>query len=286
MKNELGDIPKVDLDDEVIDDDKSTKVDRTVEVIEEVKPEVEVQEELPKTGLDKNLNKNYYTNRDKLNKILTIVLVSAITIVVLLLLGFGLKKIIDLSNARKAEEENKKLSDQIGIESGPGDTEIETGTGEPILTDDPGNIDGSQAKKKIYYKGYEVVGYLRVPKTGINYPVIKPMSNKSLEVSVTQEYTISGVNQPGNTTISGHNYRNDMFFAKNYKIELGDAIYVKDMNGVELKYDVYDIQEVGENDKSFVQRNTNGAIEVTLSTCTDNVVNRIVIFARYNPPVE
>ena len=55
------------------------------------------------------------------------------------------------------------------------------------------------------------------------------------------------------------------------------------MDGVELEYIVYNIQEVGENDKSFVQRNTNGAIEVTISTCTDNVVNRIVIFAKHNP---
>lgn len=278
MKNELGDIPKIDLDDNISEDDKLPEIKDEIKLPEEI-----IIEEEPKAKKAKQKNQNYYSNREQLNKILTIVLVSAITIVILILLGFGLKKIMDLSRARKADEENKKLSDQIGIEKGPGEADLDGSSGDPIRTEDPSLSGDGLVKQKVYYKGFEVAGYLRIPKTNLNYPIVKPMSNKSLEVAVAQEHTVNGINKPGNTTISGHNYRNEDFFANNYKIQIGDAIYVKDMDGVELKYDVYDIQELGENDKSFVQRNTNGGIEVTLSTCTDNVINRIVIFAKYNP---
>lgn len=287
MKNELGDIPKVSLEDEEL-----TAGNKKVEVVEElqedvIKPEEEMNNEQKVeptkfSNNDLDSNKNYYTKKDKFNRTLTIILVASITIAVLILIGFGVKKLIDTSNARKAEEEHKKQSGQVGIEQGPGETGVDGSSADPIITDNKG-VDNTQSTAKTYYKGFEVVGYVRIPRTSVNYPILKPMTNKSLEASVALEHTMSGVNKPGNTTISGHNYRNDQFFANNYRIQMGDPVYVKDMSGRELKYTVYDIKEVGENDKTFVQRNTNGGIEVTLSTCTDNVVNRIVIFAKHTP---
>lgn len=267
MKNQLGDMPNVSLDDEIHEEDKipETKIDKKSD--------------------DSNLsnNNNYYTNKDKLNKTLTIILIIVVSVIVLILLGFGINKLINMYNAKKNADDNKAASDHIGIESGPGDRDL--GDEDPILSED-WEWDQTGTGKKLRYKGFEVVGYIRIPKTGINYPIIKPMSNKSLEVSVTLEHiTGIGINKPGNVTISGHNYKNEQFFANNYRIENGDKVYIKDMDGVELEYIVYNIQEVGENDKSFVQRNTNGGIEVTLSTCTDNVVNRIVIFAKHEPKV-
>ncbi len=277
MKNELGNIPKVSLDgEEIKPEDKLSTQEKEL-----VMPEEILKEKVPESK--KIDNENFFTKKDKLNKTLTILLVASITIVILILLGFGLKKIIDLSKARRAEKENRNQSDRVGIGQGPGDTDIEGGTGDPIIIDDS-LIGTKQGSKKRYYKGFEVVGDIRIPKTNINYPILKTMSNKSLEVSVVQEQTTTGLNNIGNTTISGHNYKNEQFFANNYKIKVGDPIYIKDeISKKELKYDVYDIKEVGENDKSFVQRNTNGATEITLSTCTDNAIHRIVIFAKHNP---
>ena len=41
-------------------------------------------------------------------------------------------------------------------------------------------------------------------------------SPKALETSVVVLYGV-GLNQPGNTTIAGHNYRNGLFFSNNKK---------------------------------------------------------------------
>lgn len=263
MKNELGNVPKESLDEEIAFDDKLPKKE-----VKEIKKNKEVK------TLD---------DPDKLNKALTIVLVSAITIVILILLGFGVKKLFDIAQAKKENEEKDKWVQGGQIQEGPGQTEVYDEHGNPILTEDTGIYDGTQIRTKRYYKGFEIVGEIKIPKTKLTEYIVKPMTNKSLEVAVAVEYTINGLNKVGNTTISGHNYKNEKFFSNNYKIEIGDAIYIKDETGQELKYDVYDIQELGETDKSFIQRNTNGAIEVTLLTCTDNVVNRIVVFAKHNP---
>lgn len=282
MKNELGDVPKISLEDEdfPIEDKVSQKEDTQVKVEEAPN----VVEENNKPQKEKPVsNVNYYTGKDKMNKILTIVLIVALAIIIVLLLAFGIKKIVDNIKLKKAEAENKKLSEQIGIDLAPGEIDLDGNLIDPILLDEPETDPNANLLKKVYYKGFEVVGYIRIPRTEINYPILKPMTNKSLEASVALEYTMGGVNKVGNTTISGHNYKNAQFFANNYRIQIGDSIFIKDMTGQELKYDVYDIKELSESDKSFVQRNTNGAIEVTLSTCTDNVINRIVIFAKHNP---
>lgn len=299
MKNELGDIPKISLDDDKIPlEDQIPNKDKELEQLKQKEQEIQNNQEINKVkhndeesalektninDLNNKSNINYYTKEDKFNKIITIILIVAITIIVVLVLGFGVKKLIDVMKLKKQQQENKKLAEQIGIQEAPGDIDF---TGDPnadIEFETTDVYDTQSGKKKVYYKGFEVVGYIKIPKINLQYPILKSMTNKSLEVSVAVENTTSGINQPGNTTISGHNYKNNQFFSNNYKIQIGDLIYIKDMTGQELKYEVYDIKELAENDKSYVQRNTQGAIEISLSTCTDNVVNRIVIFARNKP---
>lgn len=282
MKNELGDVPKISLEDEEISIEDKVSKKEDIQVKVEEAPNIVEENNKPQKEKPVS-NVNYYTGKDKMNKILTIVLIAALAIIIVLLLVFGIKKIVDNIKLKKAEAENKKLSEQIGIDLAPGEIDLDGNLIDPILLDEPEIDSNANLLKKVYYKGFEVVGYIRIPKTGINYPILKPMTNKSLEASVALEYTMGGVNKVGNTTISGHNYKNAQFFANNYRIQIGDSIFIKDMTGQELKYDVYDIRELSESDKSFVQRNTNGAIEVTLSTCTDNVINRTVIFAKHNP---
>lgn len=243
MKNELGDIPKVSLEDENVLNEK-------VLLKEEIKKErnnENTQEsnnsELLKKELKNSNNMNYYTKKDKFNKILTVILVASLTIIVVILLGFGVKKLVDLYKSKKIAAENEKLSERIGIQEAPGEVGVDDSK-DLILTDDMDLENNNSLSDKVYYKGFEVAGYIRIPKTGINYPILRVMSNKSLETSVVLEYTMSGINKPGNTTISGHNYKNEQFFANNYKIQVGDTIFIKDMTGKELKYDVYDIKEL------------------------------------------
>ncbi len=89
-----------------------------------------------------------------------------------------------------------------------------------------------------------------------------------------------GLNQVGNTVIAGHNYHNGLFFSNNYKIEVGDKIYIKDRSGTTVTYTVYSKFETTGEDSSYISRNTNGAREITLYTCNDDSSKRIVILAK------
>lgn len=137
----------------------------------------------------------------------------------------------------------------------------------------------STTKKFPTYKGFDVLGYIEIPKTGIGYPVLSKVTPKSLETSVAYYYG-PGLNEIGNTTIVGHNYRNGAFFGKNKQLKEGDAIYIKDNSGKRIKYTIYKIYTTSDTDSEYVTRDTNGAREISLSTCTDDSKGRLIILAR------
>ena len=89
-----------------------------------------------------------------------------------------------------------------------------------------------------------------------------------------------GPNKPGNTLIIGHNYRNGQFFANNKNLSIGDKVYITDLNGQRLSYTIYDKFETTTEDTAFITRNTNGAREISLQTCTDDAKLRLIILAK------
>ena len=108
-----------------------------------------------------------------------------------------------------------------------------------------------------------------------------PPTVKKLENSVVALYPKNAqVNTVGNVVIVGHNYRNGLFFSNNKKLKNGDKIYITDLSGNKVKYIIYNIFQASENDTSFYNRDTDGAMEVTLSTCTDDSSARIIIEAK------
>ena len=129
------------------------------------------------------------------------------------------------------------------------------------------------------YKGFVMVGYIEIPKTGIKYPVLAETTKKAIETSVAILHG-PGLNKPGNTVIVGHNYRNGMFFSDNAKITVGDKVYITDLNGNKVTYIVYNTYETTPEDSDYMVRETNGAMEISLSTCTDDSSGRIIIWAR------
>lgn len=137
----------------------------------------------------------------------------------------------------------------------------------------------SSGNKKYTYKGFNVVGTIEIPKTGIKYPILSEVTPKSIEVAVAMLYG-PGPNEVGNTVIIGHNYRSGAFFGKNKQLAKGDIIYITDNNGRKIKYTIYNIITVLAEDSDYMARNTNGAREISLSTCTDDSKKRLVIWAR------
>ena len=124
---------------------------------------------------------------------------------------------------------------------------------------------------------------MEIPAINFSYPIIDEVSKSSIETSVAVLYPPGGetINQPGNTVVIGHNYRNGVFFSNNKKLKVGDKIHVKDYRGVSLTYTIYNKFETSDQDISFYQRETDGKAELTLSTCTDaSNDRRLIILAR------
>lgn len=138
---------------------------------------------------------------------------------------------------------------------------------------------GSGSTRKQTYKGFGVLGTMEIPATNFKYPILEKVTKSSIETAVAFLYG-TGINQPGNSVIIGHNYRNGLFFSNNKKLNMGDKIYITDLEGNKMTYTIYNKFETTPEDTSFYQRDTGGKPEVTLSTCTDDSKARLIIFAK------
>lgn len=223
----------------------------------------------------------------KYSKVLTIILVIVIVAIVILL-GFLAYDYIHKFNSTKqasdfvedyqgeitTSEENKtqeNIQENVTL-----DATNET----PITNSTTTSTTNSTGKKK--YKGFTVVGTMRIPAINLEYPIFEEITTKALETGLVVYYPSGdNINQVGNTVIAGHNYRNGMFFSNLKKLSNGAKIYIKDFRGTTVTYEVYNKFEASATDTSFYSRDTNGVAEITLSTCTDaSNDQRTILFAK------
>lgn len=217
-------------------------------------------------------------DQNKKNKIIGTVLIIAIIIgiIILAIWGYNILKGSKNDTGTVQQEENTALLSGNGNKSG----ENSNTTLSAIQSD-------SYTKKKRYMEDYEIVGELEIPKIDLKTNVLSETTKRSLEIAVTVQYPpASKLNQPGNTVIYGHNYRNSLFFSRNDELEIGDKFYIKDEEGTRKTYIIYDKFETTAADTSFyakTEEQTGGRCEVTLSTCTDDASQtdrRLIILAR------
>lgn len=221
----------------------------------------------------------------KYGKILTIIL-GIVVIAVLILLGFlgydvYRKKTIDKDTSKALDDFDTNLNligsntvENVEIPN------IDTKPAENTTTNTTtGGNSSSNNTKKVQYKGYNVEGKIEIPAIKLEYPILEKTTPSSIEAAVAILYSANGLNQPGNTVISGHNYRNGSFFGNNDKLKLGDKVYITDNSGTKLKYNIYNIYETSPDDGDFIMRETNGKREISLQTCTDNSKGRLIIWA-------
>ena len=214
----------------------------------------------------------------KYSNFLTILLVIIIIVIIGIIgfLGYKYYKTYIIKNS------SEDFVDTFGKDTT--DNEKKTGDTDDIAYDgvEQGdtNSTSSEGKKK-QFNGFDVAGTIEIPATKVKYPVLEQYeySPKALETSVIILYGV-GLNQVGNTTIAGHNYRNNLFFSKNKNLKIGDKIYITDSTGKRLPYTIYDKFEAAENDSDYMTRDTQGAIEISLTTCTDDTKARTIILAR------
>ena len=223
----------------------------------------------------------------KYGKILTVLLIVVIVAIIGLLgyLGYDYyeKYFITKDTAEFVDSFGAENANTTNETNTNNTTDSNTNVDENILdgiqsADNSGSSTSNTNKKKTY-KGFNVVGTIEIPKTNLKYPILEKVTKSSIETAVAVMYG-PGPNQVGNTTIMGHNYRNGLFFSNNKKLEVGDKIYITDLNGKKLTYTIYNKYETTPEDAEYMTRNTNGATEISLSTCTDDSKARLIIWAK------
>jgi LPXTG-site transpeptidase (sortase) family protein len=223
---------------------------------------------------------------NKYGNVLTIILI-VLVVVILLGLGFLAYKYIikpNSDNDKKIEafaEIDKVTSEEEEEEENNEEESLNETVDMEAPTETNNNSSSNQTKTKPRYKGFVMLGYITIPKTNVKEPILDTVTPESLNTAVAVLYPSNPqLNQPGNTVIIGHNYRNGKFFSNNKKLSVGDKVKIKDTSGTELTYNIYEIFETTEQDTSFYNRDTNGKAEITLSTCTDDSKARTIILAR------
>lgn len=214
----------------------------------------------------------------KYSKVLTVILVIVI-IAVIGLLGF---LAYDYYQNYMVTKDTSDFVDnfQGDVTDGEGNDDNQTAnantSGLEQIKDSQSN---TSSNTKRTYKGFGVLGTMEIPATNLKYPILEKVTKKSIETAVAFLYG-SGINQPGNSVIIGHNYRNGLFFSNNKKLNIGDKIYITGNDGKKVTYTIYNKFEATPEDTSFYQRDTGGKAEVTLSTCTDDSKARLIICAK------
>ena len=210
-------------------------------------------------------------SENRYSKLLTVILIVVIIAILGLLIFWGIDIFRRMSSTRTAESIVDEIQNTI-VDDGTGDQDLVT----PILNEEI--TQAADNSGKWTYKGYNVVGTIEIPKIGLKYPILERVTSTSIEASVAVMVG-PGPNQIGNTVIAGHNYRNGSFFGKNKQLSLGDKIYITDLSGTRIQYNIYNIYETTPDDADFIMRDTNGKREISLSTCTDNSKGRLIIWA-------
>lgn len=141
-------------------------------------------------------------------------------------------------------------------------------------------VDGTQ-KIETKYKGYDVVGIIKISKINIEYPIISQTNDTTMALSITKFWG-NNVNDIGNFTMAGHNYFDGTMFSNTNKLKIDDIIEMTDLNGNTIKYKVFDKYVTDPNDTNCVKNIEENTREITLITCINGRSNRLIIKAREN----
>ena len=225
----------------------------------------------------------------KYSKVLTVILIIAIIAIVGLLIYVGIDWYKAYTANAGVDDGLEQFDGYVNNVTSNTQANTEANTEENTEIIDP-NIDntetvnevsssGNTTTTKPTYKGFNMVGKIEIPKINLKYPVLEEVTPKSIEVSVAVLYG-PGINKVGNTVIIGHNYRNGTFFSNNKKLAVGDKIYLTDLEGTKITYTIYKKYTTGTDDFDYAVRDTKGKREISLSTCTDDSKDRLIIWAK------
>ena len=143
----------------------------------------------------------------------------------------------------------------------------------------------SENQVQLEYKGYKVIGLVKIEKIDLEYPILEigdidPESAKApMKLSIIK-YWGENVNDYGNLSIAGHNNYDGTMFGKTKKLEIGDIVELTDLTGRTIKYSIYDIFVTDPNDVSILLPKDENIREVILITCTNGNKERLILKAK------
>ena len=217
----------------------------------------------------------------KYNKVLTVILVIVILGIIGLLVYMGIDYYRKSQETSESDEILGQLDDYLNEEGGtgvlPGDNTniINVPVNEVVPNNTTG---GGTTNQQLTYKGYAVNGKIEIPRIDLEYPILEATVD-TIQVAVGFLYG-PGLNEVGNNVIIGHNFRDGRFFANNDKLSIGDKIYITDESGERVEYVITRKYETDTGDSSFMNRDTEGRREISLTTCTDDTSRRLIIWAQ------
>ena len=129
------------------------------------------------------------------------------------------------------------------------------------------------------YLGHEVDGILRIPKIKLETYVFKEYSEEAMNIAPTKLWG-PNINEHGNYSIIGHNYKKENMFNNLIDLKINDLIYLIDNKNGEVKYQVYDIYKVKENNIEPIKQKNKEEVELTLITCVNYTNNRLIVKAK------
>ncbi len=147
------------------------------------------------------------------------------------------------------------------------------------------NDEESENLVQLDYKGYKIIGIVKIPKIKIEYPILEigdidpENAKKPMKLSIIK-YWGENVNDYGNLSIAGHNNKDGTMFGKTKKLEIGDIVELTDLKGQTIQYSIYDIFVTDPNDVSILLPKDELVREVTLITCTNGNKQRLILKAK------
>ena len=138
---------------------------------------------------------------------------------------------------------------------------------------------------QLEYKGYKVIGIIKIPKINLKYPIIEiedissESAKKPMKLSIIK-YWGENVNDYGNLSLAGHNNKDGTMFGKTKKLKNGDIVELTDLLGKTIQYSIFDIFVTDPNDVSILLPKDENIREVTLITCTNGNKERLILKAK------
>lgn len=124
--------------------------------------------------------------------------------------------------------------------------------------------------------GIPYIGYLSIPKLGLELPIISTWSGSLLKLAPCRYV---GTVRGENLVLMAHNYASH--FGSISQLEEGDTVTFTDMDGETTCYEV-----VGEDilEPTAVEEMTAGVFDLTLFTCTYGGKHRITVYCNQTDP--